>query len=124
MDSLALSSKMKRLTVWLDRNCQPEGFVQRCHGSAPFGRAYVTIDPSRQGQAASGNWNRIHLCGTEPGLTDEGLARLCEQFGIIGGYDLGACYPHLQDHMLTAVTEVNTRAGIDRLVMALRKALT
>jgi glycine dehydrogenase subunit 1 len=51
-------------------------------------------------------------------------ARLCEEFGIIGGYDLGACYPDLQDHMLTAVTEVNTRASIDRLVMALRKALT
>jgi glycine dehydrogenase subunit 1 len=51
-------------------------------------------------------------------------ARLYEQFGIIGGYDLGADYPHLKDHMLVAVTEVNTRASIDRLVMALRKAAT
>jgi glycine dehydrogenase subunit 1 len=51
-------------------------------------------------------------------------ARLYEQFGIIGGYDLGADYPHLKDHMLIAVTEVNTRASIDRLVMALRKAAT
>jgi glycine dehydrogenase subunit 1 len=51
-------------------------------------------------------------------------ARLYEQFGIIGGYDLGDDYPHLKDHMLIAVTEVNTRAGIDRLVMALRKAAT
>jgi glycine dehydrogenase subunit 1 len=47
-------------------------------------------------------------------------ARLREQ-GIIGGYDLGADYPHLAGHMLLAVTEVNTRAAIDRLVDALRK---
>lgn len=49
-------------------------------------------------------------------------ARLYEQFGIVGGYDLGNDYPHLKDHMLIAVTEVNARAAIDRLVMALRKA--
>jgi glycine dehydrogenase subunit 1 len=45
--------------------------------------------------------------------------RLREQHGIIGGYDLGGDYPHLRDHMLIAVTEVNTRASIDRLVKAL-----
>ncbi len=51
-------------------------------------------------------------------------ARLLDQFEIVGGYDLGADYPHLKDHMLIAVTEVNTRASIDRLVMALRKVAT
>jgi len=45
--------------------------------------------------------------------------RLREQHGIIGGYDLGRDYPHLRDHVLIAVTEVNTRASIDRLVKAL-----
>jgi len=84
VDSLALASKMKRLAVWLDRNCQPEGFVQRCYDGAPFGGCYVTLDPSRQGPAASGNWNRIHLCGTEPGLTPDGLSRLAEQFAAAG----------------------------------------
>jgi len=44
---------------------------------------------------------------------------LRERHGIIGGYDLGRDYPHLRDHMLFAVTEVNTRASIDRLVQAL-----
>jgi glycine dehydrogenase subunit 1 len=44
---------------------------------------------------------------------------LREQHGIVGGYDLGRDYPHLLDHMLLAVTEVNTRASIDRLVQAL-----
>jgi glycine dehydrogenase subunit 1 len=59
-----------------------------------------------------------------PAPVAEVNGRLCEQAGIVGGYDLGADYPHLKDHMLLAVTEVNTRAGIDRLVMALRKAST
>src|SRR5262245_62368598 len=45
--------------------------------------------------------------------------RLREQHGIIGGYDLGRDYPQLRNHMLVAVTEVNTRASIDRLVQAL-----
>jgi glycine dehydrogenase subunit 1 len=41
--------------------------------------------------------------------------------GIIGGYDLGRDYPHLNQHMLFGVTEVNTRESIDRLVRALRE---
>jgi len=45
--------------------------------------------------------------------------RLREEFGILGGYDLGRDYPHLADHMLLAVTEVHRRADIDRLVAAL-----
>lgn len=44
---------------------------------------------------------------------------LQKQHGIVGGYDLGRDYPHLQNHMLIAVTEVNTRESIDRLVSAL-----
>jgi glycine dehydrogenase subunit 1 len=50
-------------------------------------------------------------------------ARLREQ-GIIGGYDLGTDYPHLANQMLIAVTEMNTRASIDRLVGALRQIAT
>jgi glycine dehydrogenase subunit 1 len=45
--------------------------------------------------------------------------RLREELGIIGGYDLGSDYPRLQQHMLVAVTELNTREGIDRFVQAL-----
>ncbi len=43
--------------------------------------------------------------------------------GIIGGYDLGQDYPHLKDHMLVCVTEVNTKAEIDMLVEALKEAV-
>jgi len=38
---------------------------------------------------------------------------------IIGGYELGQAYPHLADCLLFCVTEMNTKAEIDRLVAAL-----
>ncbi len=44
---------------------------------------------------------------------------LLDEWDIIGGYDVGRDYPHLVDHMLIAVTEVNTREEIDDLVAAL-----
>jgi glycine dehydrogenase subunit 1 len=47
--------------------------------------------------------------------------RLREEFGIVGGYDLGRDYPHLRQHMLLAVTEMHNRAAIDRLIAALRQ---
>ncbi len=43
---------------------------------------------------------------------------LIEQ-GIVGGYDLGTDYDHLENHMLLAVTEMNSREEIDLLVRAL-----
>jgi glycine dehydrogenase subunit 1 len=49
--------------------------------------------------------------------------RLRAEFGIVGGYDLGADYPHMQNYMLLAVTEVHARAAIDRLVNALREVI-
>jgi glycine dehydrogenase subunit 1 len=39
--------------------------------------------------------------------------------GIIGGYDLGQDYPALKDHMLVAVTEMNSKQDIDTLVQVL-----
>jgi glycine dehydrogenase subunit 1 len=41
--------------------------------------------------------------------------------GIVGGADLGADYPHLKDHMLVCVTEMNSRMEIDLLVAALKE---
>jgi glycine dehydrogenase subunit 1 len=38
---------------------------------------------------------------------------------ILGGYDLSQDYPDLNRHMLIAVTEMNTRDQIDRLVEVL-----
>lgn len=39
--------------------------------------------------------------------------------GILGGYDLGESYPSLEDHMLLAFTEMNTKEDIDLLVETL-----
>ncbi len=47
---------------------------------------------------------------------------LLEEWGILGGYSLGRDYPHLEDHMLICVTEVNRRAEIDALVDGLAEA--
>jgi glycine dehydrogenase subunit 1 len=41
------------------------------------------------------------------------------EHGILGGYDLGQDYPSLKDHLLIAVTEMNTKDEIDALVTAL-----
>ena len=84
MDNLTLALTMKPLAIWLDRAWQPAGFVSKQYDGAPFGRCYVSIDPSRQAQYASANRNRVHLCGAEPGLRPEGLARLIEQFTAAG----------------------------------------
>ena len=49
------------------------------------------------------------------------LAHLFDEHQIIGGYDLGQDYGHLDGHMLLAVTEMNSRDQIDELVEALRE---
>ena len=46
---------------------------------------------------------------------------LLDEWDIIGGYDLGRDYAHLQDHMLLCVTEMNSREEIDALVEALEE---
>jgi glycine dehydrogenase subunit 1 len=41
------------------------------------------------------------------------------EYDIIGGYDLGLDYPELENLMLIAVTELNSKQEIDDLVQAL-----
>ena len=47
--------------------------------------------------------------------------RLLEDYGIVGGYDLGRAYPDLDAHMLLCVTEMNTASQIKELVEALEE---
>jgi glycine dehydrogenase subunit 1 len=47
---------------------------------------------------------------------------LLVEWGIVGGYDLGRDYPHLENHMLLCVTEVIRREEIEALVEALAAA--
>jgi glycine dehydrogenase subunit 1 len=43
------------------------------------------------------------------------------EHGFLGGYDLGQDYPALRNHMLLAVTEMNTKDEIDALVDVLEE---
>jgi glycine dehydrogenase subunit 1 len=58
------------------------------------------------------------LVVSSPRPASEIVARLLDQ-GILAGLDLGRVDPALSHHLLVCATEVNTRAGIDRLVEAL-----
>jgi len=48
---------------------------------------------------------------------------LWDEYGIIGGYELGRDYPILDDSLLFCVTEMNSRSEIDYLVNALEEVL-
>lgn len=58
-------------------------------------------------------FHEFALCVGQP--VEEVNAHLLEH-GILGGYDLGQDYPALKDHMLIAVTEMNSKEEIDALV--------
>jgi glycine dehydrogenase subunit 1 len=68
------------------------------------------------------------LCFTEPFFHEfalcvnrpvEEVNKHLLEHGILGGYDLGQDYPALKDHMLIAVTEMNSKEDIDTLVQVL-----
>ena len=70
----------------------------------------------------------IGLCFTEPFFHEfalcvnrpvEEVNKHLLEHGILGGYDLGQDYPALKDHMLIAVTEMNSKQDIDVLVEVL-----
>jgi glycine dehydrogenase subunit 1 len=61
-------------------------------------------------------FHEFALCLNRPAA--EVNAHLLEH-GIIGGYDLGQDYPALKDHLLIAVTEMNSKEEIDILVQVL-----
>jgi glycine dehydrogenase subunit 1 len=61
-------------------------------------------------------FHEFALCVNRP--AGEVNAHLLEH-GILGGYDLGQDYPSLKNHLLIAVTEMNTKEEIDALAEAL-----
>jgi hypothetical protein len=74
-----LARRMRDLSVWLDGE---KDIVagRTSFAGAPQGNAYLTLDPASHAPAASYNQNRILLCGTDGGLTQEGLAQLLERY--------------------------------------------
>ena len=79
-------------------------------------RAGLEINPHKPGQPFFKEFS-VQL----PRPAEEVNRILLEDFGIIGGFDLGSCYSGFEQQMLIAVTEMKTRAAIDRLVDALAK---
>ena len=61
-------------------------------------------------------FHEFALCVNRP--VEEVNAQLLD-YGILGGYDLGQDYPALKNHMLVAVTEMNSKEDIDTLVEVL-----
>ncbi len=57
-------------------------------------------------------FHEFSLCCPKP---VQEINRHLLEHGILGGYDLGQDYPALKDHMLLAVTEMNTKDDIDAL---------
>jgi hypothetical protein len=84
MDRFSLAKTMKEVTRRTDACWRPAEGVQHQFAGAPFGSAYVCISPGEQGEFASSNHNRLHLCGAEPGLTADGMAGLQKLFADAG----------------------------------------
>jgi hypothetical protein len=83
MDARKLALRMHELAYW--QEIQEESGGERfCFHGAPHGAALVTIDPASVAPAASFNQNRIYLCGTEGGLTRDGLLGLMREFDARG----------------------------------------
>jgi hypothetical protein len=84
MDRFALAKAMKEVTRQTDACWWPADIIQHQFAGAPFGSVYVCISPGEQGEFASSNGNRLHLCGAEPGLTADGLTGLQKLFADAG----------------------------------------
>lgn len=84
MNAFDLSRKMKRLTQWLDSQRPPDRFIQKHFDRSPLGSCYVTMDKDRQAKFASGNLNRVHLCGAEPGMDARSIRHIIDLFQAEG----------------------------------------
>ncbi len=84
MDPIPLASTMQRLAASMDVGCRPPGLVQHRFDGSPFGTAYLCIAPDEQGAYASSNHNRVHLCGTDGGLSADGVVHFTQLFREAG----------------------------------------
>lgn len=97
----------------------PEGFQEVAERS--FQNAHYLADRIAQvpGYAIATSRPFFHeFVVATPIPAKDVLAVLLEQ-GILGGLDLGSVAPELDHRLLICATEMNNRAGIDRLVAAL-----
>jgi GNAT superfamily N-acetyltransferase len=84
MDARTLASKMYRLRSWMEADAPSATWKRYQFDRPPFGRAEVTIDVASTAPAASYNRNRIFLCGSDGGLTRDGLNEMIHLFAAQG----------------------------------------
>jgi glycine dehydrogenase subunit 1 len=87
-----------------------------CYQKAHYAAAELSKIPGMGLCFTEPFFHEFALCVNRP--VEEVNAHLLDH-GIIGGYDLGQDYPALKDHMLVAVTEMNSKEDIDMLVEVL-----
>jgi glycine dehydrogenase subunit 1 len=90
--------------------------AELCYHKAHYAAGQLSKIPGFGLCFADPYFHEFSLCCPRP--VAELNAHLLEH-GILGGYDLGQDYPALKDHMLIAVTEMNTKDEIDALVSVL-----
>ncbi len=79
MDALQLSRRMWEFNAWLE--AQEGAAAERVRfDGPPHGRGYLTLDARSTSPAASLNRNSLRICGTEGGLSEDGLREIAAQF--------------------------------------------
>jgi len=97
----------------------PEGFREvatACYRNAHYLAASISALPGFEPVLDAEFFHEFVVRCPRPAETLN--QRLAEE-RIVGGYGLGAVDPALEDYMLLCATELNSRAGIDRLVTVL-----
>ncbi len=86
--------------------------AELCYSKAHYAAEKISNLPGYSLCFDTPYFHEFSVCCPKP--VAEINAHLLEH-GFLGGYDLGQEYPALKDHMLLAVTEMNTRDEIDAL---------
>ena len=92
--------------------------AELCYQKAHYAAEQIAAIPGFKVCSNGPFFHEFVVCCPQP-VTDINEHLLDHE--ILGGYDLGQVYPSLKDHMLIAVTEMNTRLEIDLLVEALKE---
>ena len=91
--------------------------AELCYHNAHYAAAAISRLPGYQVRQSKPFFKEFAVRCPRP-VAEINQALLLD-WDIIGGYDLGRDYSHLQGHMLVCVTEMNSRQEIDDLVEAL-----
>ena len=91
--------------------------AELCYHKAHYAAEQIGTDPRLRHCASPSRSSTSSPCAARA-RSPRSTPHLLEH-GILGGYDLGQDYPALKNHMLIAVTEMNTKEEIDTLVEVL-----